>query len=169
MDALRDADAFCAELCPRLVGSMVLYTGDRLLAEELAQEALARALERWERVGRMASPEAWTYRTAFNLVRSSFRRRRLERRARIHETGVIEDLPDAASAIAVRQAVLALPPRQRAAIVARYFLGLSVDEAADALGCASGTVKALTSQAILSLRGAGLGNDEEVEVDASPR
>ena len=163
-----DAASFCADMRSRLVGSMVLYCGDRQMAEEFAQEALARALERWDRVGQMTSPEAWTYRTAFNLARSWFRRRRFEVVALRREgAGRLPDLPDTAEAVAVRSAVASLAPRQRAVIVARFFAGLSVDETAEAIGCRPGTVKALTHQAIARLRTADL-IDEEVEVDASP-
>src|SRR5689334_16184895 len=164
---MTDCDAFCRGLGPRLVGSLVLYCGDRAVAEELAQEALARAFERWERVGTMASPEAWTYRVAFNLARSGFRRRSVERRAhrRLRESlpGVVE--PPDATAVAVRDAVAALAPRQRAVIVARFYAGLSVSEAAAALGCAEGTIKAHTAQAIANLRASGLADLEEVAVD----
>lgn len=59
--ALRGADQFCDEIRGRLVGSLTVYCGDRLVAEELAQDALVRAFERWDTVGAMASPEAWTY------------------------------------------------------------------------------------------------------------
>jgi DNA-directed RNA polymerase specialized sigma24 family protein len=73
------------------------------------------------------------------------------------------ELPDAPLAIAVRHAVGALPPRQRAAVVARYYAGLDVGGAAKALGCAPGTVKALTHQALTTLRASGLGNLDEAE------
>jgi RNA polymerase sigma-70 factor (sigma-E family) len=167
MEAARDPSAFCAELQPRLLGSMVLFCGDRSLAEELTQEALVRAIERWDRVGTMASPEAWTYRTAFNLARSWFRRRSVEQRAigRAAARSGRPALPDTVTAIAVRDAIATLPPRQRAVIVARFYAGLSVEEAAHALGCASGTVKALTFKAIARLRASGL-LDEEDPVDA---
>ncbi len=71
-------------------------------------------------------------------------------------------MPDTATAVAVRAAVSALPPRQRAAILARYYLDLDVAASADLLGCQPGTVKALTHQAIASLRRAGLTVPEEV-------
>jgi RNA polymerase sigma factor (sigma-70 family) len=149
---------------------MVLFCGDRVVAEEVTQEALVRALERWPRVSQMASPEAWVYKTAVNLARSSFRRRALERRANARAVDRAESaaLPDTADAVAVRAAVAALPPRQRAAIVARYFAGFDVSEAAAALGCAEGTVKALTHKAMAKLREAGLVDDQEVELDANP-
>ena len=57
-----DPSAFCDRVSGRLVGSLTLYGGDRHVAEELAQEALARAWERWSTVSRLDSPEAWTFR-----------------------------------------------------------------------------------------------------------
>jgi RNA polymerase sigma factor (sigma-70 family) len=156
----RDASEFCAEIAPRLVGSLVLFCGDHGIAEECAQEALARAIERWDRVSVMTSPEAWTYRTALNLAQSSFRRAAFERRAR-HRLVSLAPLPDTAEAIAVRAAVQELPPRQRAVIVARFYLGLDVNETARVLGCRSGTVKAHTAKAIARLRTFGLLDVEE--------
>jgi DNA-directed RNA polymerase specialized sigma24 family protein len=57
-----------------------------------------------------------------------------------------------ARALPVRAAILTLPIRQRQAVVARHYLGLSVDETAVAMRCAPGTVTALTHQAIANLR-----------------
>jgi RNA polymerase sigma-70 factor, ECF subfamily len=107
-----DAEAFCGRVLHRLVGSMALYVGDRGLAEEIAQEALARAWERWHRVSAMDSPEAWVFKTARNLARRQLTRRALERRA---GTSWPEDRldHDVASTVAVREAVAALPERQR--------------------------------------------------------
>lgn len=161
-----DVAGFCARLRPGLVGSLTLYLGDGPLAEELAQEALARAWERWDRVVVMDHPEAWTYRVATNLARSQLRRRSAERRAnRRARSGqpTSVDLPDTAEAIAVRAAVLALPRRQRMAIVARFYGALDVEAAAVVLGCSPGTVKALTHQAMLNLRQAGLGAGDRPE------
>jgi RNA polymerase sigma factor (sigma-70 family) len=162
---LPSCEAFCRALAPRLVGSLVLYCGDRGVAEEFAQEALARAVERWAQVGAMAAPEAWVYRVAFNLARSGFRRRAAERRATGRLPVVVPAASDPTDAVAVRDAVRALPPRQRAVIVARFYAGLSVAETADALGCAEGTVKAATHQALRNLRAAGLVDDEDEEVE----
>jgi len=73
---------FCSAEYPRLVGAMSLYTGDAALAEELAQEALARACRNWSSVKNMPAPGAWAHRVAVNLANTHFRRARLERRAR---------------------------------------------------------------------------------------
>jgi DNA-directed RNA polymerase specialized sigma24 family protein len=57
----------------RLFQALYLLTGDRNEADDLAQEALLRAYERWERVGSMDSPVGYVYRTALNLYRSRLR------------------------------------------------------------------------------------------------
>jgi RNA polymerase sigma factor (sigma-70 family) len=154
----RDAATFCDEIRGRLVQALTLYCGNREVGEELAQEALVRVWERWPKVGAMDAPEAWTFRVGMNLANSAFRRRRAERRAltRTRATTAAASDRDVAGATAVREAVAALAPRQRAVVIARYFLDLSVDETAALLGCAPGTVKATTSQALAALRTRGL-------------
>lgn len=157
---------FCAEIRDRLVGSLTLYCGDRAVAEELAQDALVRTWEHWSRVRTMDAPEAWTFRTATNLANSWYRRRAAERRAKERLRGqrtAHHDPPDGSTAEVVRAAVAALPPKQRAVVIARFFLDLSVDQTATALGCAPGTVKATTSHAVARLRAMGL-TDDDTEV-----
>jgi RNA polymerase sigma-70 factor (ECF subfamily) len=157
---MRTPAEFCDEIRDRLVGSLTIYCGDRHVAEELAQDALVRAWERWDTVGQMASPEAWTYRTAFNLASTWHRRRSAERRARRRLDARPADAPtDLGADEAVRDAVLRLPPRQRAVITCRFFLDLSVDDTAALLECAPGTVKAATHQALNALRAADLGQE----------
>lgn len=146
--------AFCAREHGRLVGALHVYTGDRDLAYELAQEALARACRDWAKVSRMEAPGAWAHRVAMNLAHSFFRRRGAERRARARLTR--ERRPadaDPVDAVALRGAIARLPRRQRQAVVLRYFTQLSVAEAATAMGCRPGTVRALTSQGLEALRG----------------
>jgi RNA polymerase sigma-70 factor (sigma-E family) len=139
---------------PRLVGALGLHCGDWDVAEEMAQEALARVWERWDTVQGMDSPEAWAYRVAFNLVASRFRRQGVERR--VHDRlrarpGPLPE-PEPADRLAVRAAVASLPDRQRAVLVLRYYADLPVAAVAATLGCAEGTVKSLTSKAINGLR-----------------
>jgi RNA polymerase sigma-70 factor (ECF subfamily) len=156
--------SFVEIMHPRLVGGLSLYCGDSAMAEELAQETLVRVWERWPKVSTMSSPAGWAWTVALNLARSRYRRRAAERRAldRLRPADQQRD-PDAADALAVRQLVAALPDRQRRALVLRYFADLSVRDAAASMGCAEGTVKALTSQAIATLRREiGVGLTEEV-------
>lgn len=75
-----DAAAVIRDLRGSLVGSLALYTGDEGLAEDLAQEAFARMVERWAQVRVMERPAAWVWRVAFNLARSGFRRAGMHRR-----------------------------------------------------------------------------------------
>jgi RNA polymerase sigma-70 factor (sigma-E family) len=153
-DARAALAAFCASEHRRLVGTLTLHCGDPHVASELAQDALARVCSDWKRVGRMDAPGAWLHRVAVNLASSHFRRRSAERRAvaRFGSRQVEDPGGDPAGTLAVRRAVAALPLRQRTALVLRYYSDLSVQETAEAMGCAPGTVKSLTSQALAQLR-----------------
>lgn len=151
-----DLVAFCESEWPRLVGALSLYTGDRDLAEELAQEAITRVCRHWPRVRDMDAPAKWLHRVGRNLAHSHYRRARAGARATARHGVTGDDVVDAADAVAVRTAVAALPWRERAAIVARFYLGYSVRETAAALGCPEGTVKTLVHRAVGRLRDAGL-------------
>ncbi|MDQ1510404.1 MAG: hypothetical protein QOG50_2248 [Actinomycetota bacterium] len=143
----------CARLQPAVYGALLLYCGSRETAEELTQETLARVWEHWSEVTTMEQPDRWALRVAFNLAKSTFRRRRVARSSQrlLLDVSTISD-PDPSSGIVVRAAIATLPPRQRAAVVLRFYNDLSVADTARALDCAPGTVKALTSQAIAGLR-----------------
>lgn len=149
-----DAHEFCRLVRPRLIGAVLLLVGDRHVAEELAQETLARVWISWPRLGPLddTARRAWAYRVAVNSANSWWRRRTAERRAvgRLAEGGTHD--ADPADAIAIRLAVRRLPRRQRTALVLRYYADLPVDEVASLMGCAPGTVKALTNQALHRLR-----------------
>ena len=137
-----------------------LYCGDRDLAEELVQEALARLCVHWSRLPSEADAARWLTRVSFNLAKSSFRTRAARRRIMERFGGSL--VPDVAghdegtSALAVRAAVAGLPERQRRVIVLRYFCDLPVADVAELMGCPEGTVKSLTSGAVAGLRRAGL-------------
>ncbi|HVE47935.1 MAG TPA: sigma-70 family RNA polymerase sigma factor [Acidimicrobiales bacterium] len=164
----RDAEEFCNRMRLRLVGALVLMCGDRGVAEQLAQDTLVRVWERWGHVSQMESPEGWMFRTGFNLAASWRRRRQAEWRAnrRASAATLVQREPDLADVEAVRRSVASLPTRQRAVIVARFYLGYDVAGAASLLGCSPGTVKAATHQALANLRRAGLVPLEQ-EVEAT--
>src|SRR5436190_517021 len=132
---------------------MALYSGDTEVAEDLTQETLLRVWKHWRSVSEMEHPDQWALRVAFNLAKSRGRRRRIERAVAAARSPNEVLRADPTDAIAVRAAVAALPPRQRAAVVVRFFNDLSVADAAIVLGCAEGTVRALTHQALVNLRG----------------
>lgn len=147
-------EAFCVEQHPRLVGALGLYTGDVELAEELAQEALAKALLHWDRIQRARSPGGYVHRVAMNLANSHFRRRRAAARARARhgpDHGVHRD-PPAADVLAVREAVRRLPRRQRQIVVLRYKSELTFRGIGEVLGMTVGAAKALHHRAASRLR-----------------
>lgn len=145
-----DLPSFYEAHFPRLVGMLTLYCGDRELAAELAQEAMAQAWRRWSQVRHMEAPVAWVNRVAINLANSAWRRTLLQRRVTHREEPRRE--ADVGTAVAVREAVSALPRRQRTALVLRYFADLPLQEVAELMKCSPETVRAHTRQAILNLR-----------------
>jgi len=156
---------FCRDEYPRLVGSPGLYCGNADVAEELAQETIARICRDWEKVSWMASPSAWAHRVGFNLANSFFRRRAAERRAlqRLGAVGASLQSRDLAESVVIRRAVASLPRRQRTVLVLRYYLDMSVAEVAATMECPEGTVKTLTRKATNSLR-AKLSDAEEERI-----
>lgn len=139
---------------PRLVGTLLLLTGDREAARDAAQEALIRLCRDWSKVRRMAVPAAWLTRVAINVARSQHRRGGAERRA-YGRLGLASDEqldPDAADRLTVRDALAALPDRQREVIVLRYYLDLDQAGIAAALGIGVGTVKSSLSRGLARLR-----------------
>ncbi|TMK23246.1 MAG: sigma-70 family RNA polymerase sigma factor [Actinobacteria bacterium] len=116
-------------------------------AEDLVQEAFLKALRKWDR---SAAPETfypWCQTTLTRLHLNALRRGFRERRAyqRHGEDDVHHD-PEGRDPL-VMQALATLPPRQRAATVLRYYEDLSVNEIAERMGAAEGTIKALLHQA----------------------
>jgi RNA polymerase sigma factor (sigma-70 family) len=165
-----DLTAFCRREHPRLVGTLSLYCGSVFLAEELAQEALARVCRDWGRVRRMDHPGAFAQRVAINLANSQFRRRAAERRARQRLEAFArqrEHTPDETSAITIRAAVAALPRRQRTALVLRYFCDLPFAEVARLMESPEPTVKSLARRAVQRLQAeAGITDELEAAPDA---
>ena len=134
-------EAFYTAVFGRLVGQIYLITGDLHEAEDAVQEALTRAATRWPRLRAYAAPETWVRRVAINLARDGLRRsrRRLALAARLRRR--TEAPPASDEELAVTQALAALPPAQRAVIVAHHLFDLPVEEIAAQLGMPVGTVK----------------------------
>lgn len=104
--------------------------GDCARAEDLTQEAFARAFRRWSSVSKLERPVVWVYVVALNAERKRWRR---DRRASYHDP-CDGSVPDPAggvlSTIIVRDALDRLPPRQRAAVALRYLGDLTVADIA---------------------------------------
>jgi len=130
-----------------------LLTGDHQLAQDLLQQALARTAVHWPRVLAGGNPEGYVRRVMVNERTSWWRRRRYTEVPGDPPSPAVEDQADSAvRRIAIARALRALPPRQRAVLVLRFFEDLTEAQAADALGCSVGTVKSQTHDAIARLR-----------------
>ncbi len=149
-----DFAAFCRAEHARLVGAVALVVGDVHVAEELAQEALMRADRHWQRVRDYDAPGTWLLTVAMNLARSYLRRRLAAARAaaRVGPAATVEEPPAVAAQVAIREAVVELPRREREVIVLRYFCDLDVAATAGALGLTETNVSSITHRAIKRLR-----------------
>jgi RNA polymerase sigma factor (sigma-70 family) len=116
-------------------------TRDREEVRDLAQEALARAFERWGSVSRMDRPDLWVQRVVVNGARSFWGRARRSLRVVGQEAAAETALPDDELVRALQR----LAPAQRRAVVLRYCLDQSVEQSAELLGVRPGTVRALSS------------------------
>jgi len=151
-----------AELAERHRGEILSYLGrllgDRQEAEDACQEAFLRAHRAFGRLGPEANFRAWLYRIATNTGLSASRRRS-RRRARAADVdpdalpaATVSSLERREDLRAVRRAVEALPPRQRAALVLRRFHGLGYAEIAATVGGSEATARANVYQAVRRLR-----------------
>lgn len=139
-----DYRTFFSRHYPPLVGLLTALTGDRAVAEELAQEAMLRAHLRWNRVHRLDDPGAWVRHVGINLARNAFARRRTERRLvdRLGGLPQRDVAPPDASTGDFWAVVRTLPSRQATAVTLHYLEDRSVAEVAEIMGCATGTAKA---------------------------
>jgi len=143
---------FAEAAAPRLCRAAYLLCGDWHSAEDLAQTALVKVFVSWRKVRRQEAAYAYATRTLVNCYLADHRRR--------HNAEIPSDqLPDFPAAVpapetrmVVLDALATLPPRSRAVVVLRYWVDLSVDQAADVLGCSPGTVKSQSARALDKLR-----------------
>jgi RNA polymerase sigma factor (sigma-70 family) len=120
-------------------------SGDRALAEDATQEAFARCLERWKRLGDQRWVAGWVTTTALNVARRTMRRRPPPAAPDVVPSDLDQDLD-------LWRAVRTLPPRQQEAVVLYYAMDMTLKDVGAAMGCEEGTVKAHLSRARESLR-----------------
>jgi len=137
--------------------TVLVSVGSQDRAQDLVDEAFARACASWRTVGRHPAPAAWVVRTALNANISRWRRR--HREIPVADPETVADRPAPAGADGgtvdprIMAALLHLPPRQRQVVALRLFLDLDTGRTAEVLGVAPSTVKAHLARAIASLRG----------------
>lgn len=132
-----------------------LMTGDRVLAEDLVQEAFIRFVGRLHSLRDPGAFDAYLRRTVVNLSKNHFRRRALERaelERRASQPSPVHEDRDISEYESMRLALLSLPDRQRAAIVLRYYEDLPESQIAEVLRCRPATVRSLISRGLEALR-----------------
>jgi RNA polymerase sigma factor (sigma-70 family) len=136
--------------------TVLVSVGDRDTAQDLVDEAFARAWASWRTVSRHPAPVAWVVRTALNTNISRWRRHRRE--VSVPDPGAIADWPAAegtsggAVDARIMAALLRLPARQRQVVALRLVLDLDTGRAGEVLGISPSAVKAHLARAIASLR-----------------
>ncbi len=144
-------DEFCRAEHANTTRALVWALGDLDLGRDAADEAFARAVERWDTVAAMQNPSGWVYRVGLNWGK---RRRWRAKRGRELTELVTTDTqqvdryadPDLANALD------SLPVSVRSVIVMRHLLGFSEQQTADALNIRPGTVKSRTNRGLAKLR-----------------
>ncbi|MEU1290365.1 SigE family RNA polymerase sigma factor [Kitasatospora sp. NPDC005856] len=130
-----------------------LLCGDWHRADDLVQECATKLYVNWSRAGRVENLDGYARRVLVNTFlaeqRSSWWRRTTRTATPTEVASVAADLD---VQLDLRRALAALPPRQRATVVLRYYCDLTVDQTADAMRCSPGNVKSQTSRALATLR-----------------
>jgi RNA polymerase sigma-70 factor (sigma-E family) len=148
-----DFSDFAASRWPGLVRLAFGLTGDRWLAEDIAQTALARAYVAWRRVSQADDPDAYVRRILVNASHRRFRKHRVAEQPGEPPDAMVEGHADLIGERAdLVTALRKLTVRQRAVVVLRYWEDLTDAQIAAALGCSPGTVRSLLSRAVASLR-----------------
>jgi RNA polymerase sigma-70 factor, ECF subfamily len=141
-----DFDAFYVGSRRRVLNQIYAMTSDFAEAQDLMQEAYARAWQRWSKVGVYEDPEAWVRTVAWRLAASRWRRAKVGARAVLRHGPQAHAAAPNADTVALVAALRQLPVAQRRAVVLHHLVGRSVAEIAYDEGCAEGTVKARLSR-----------------------
>jgi RNA polymerase sigma-70 factor (sigma-E family) len=150
-----EVEGFLAERGERLLRAAIVLAGSRDAGEDLLQAGLERMFKNWR--GISGDPEGYLRRTLAHLAVDGWRRRGKWRdRLGLFRATDVGYLPDSTSHVDTRDQLVRLlaqlPPRQRTAVVLRYWEELSEAETAEVMGCSVGTVKSATSRGLCRLR-----------------
>ena len=152
-------DVFCGYYYPRLVRFLTPLASDTRWAEDVAQETLMAALDKWDDLQRIDRPDSWLYKVAISKLH------RLQARAR--ERCILNE-DRASSAVDLQlasvtdewveehvdliTALRSLPRRQVEVIILHFYGGYTLRETAEILEVAEGTVKTHLDRGLKSLR-----------------
>lgn len=155
IDPGRDAEftEYVTARAPWLRKVAYLLCGDWHRADDLVQAAITKLYTNWHRASRAWNLDGYARTTLVNTFLAE-QRTRWRRSVVLQETqdGAAAPETDLDAALDLRAALAALPPRQRATVVLRYYCDLSVDDVARSMGCSPGNVKSQTARGIDALR-----------------
>ena len=138
----------------RLLRVLAFATGSTTEAEDLAQDAFTKVLERWNSVRTMDDPAGYLHRTAMNLLRNRFRRGLMAVRRGIGTAPQRDVFGDVEDRDVLTRAMASLTSKQRTALVLTEVLGYSGEETGRLLGVKASTVWVLTHRARAALKDA---------------
>jgi RNA polymerase sigma-70 factor (sigma-E family) len=155
LDARQHVSALYRTHALALVKLAVLMTGDQSTAEDVVQDAFLGLYRRWSSLREADKAIGYLRSSVVNGCRSVHR-------VRFRRQGITLDSPRSADSAEteallgeehreVLAALRRLPPRQREAVVLRYYLDMTETQAAQAMGVARGTVKSATSRGLAAL------------------
>ena len=158
-DAASAVTALYEQHAVSMIRIALIMLADRTAAEDVVQDAFFGLYRRWARLKDTGSALTYVRSAVLNGCRDALRER-ARRDRRDHAAATAWQAYPSAEAIALigedHQRILAgvrlLPGRQREALVCRFYLGLSEEETARAMGISKGTVKSATSRAVSALR-----------------
>ena len=150
----RDFDELFLDVHDRLYRALYFITGNAHDAEELMQDAFLKLWERWDSIATIEDPTAYLFRAALNGFRMRARRARVAARSLLLMEPPGDDFEEIDLKEDVRRVLLAIPSRQRAALVLTEIFGYSSEEASRILGIAPASVRVLASRGRTAMRGA---------------
>lgn len=149
MTVERDFTAFYSQWHAPLRKGVALAVGNLALADEAVDEAMTRALDRWEQIRDYDRPEGWVYRVAVNWARGVFRKQKYEVLTDAAPEPPGRDLVPLDTDVVAAVGRLSL--KLRSIVVARYYLDWSTADVATAFSLPEGTVKSRLARALARL------------------
>ncbi|MCO8271922.1 SigE family RNA polymerase sigma factor [Actinoplanes sp. TRM 88003] len=146
MNAVDEFDEFYRDTSRRLARYAYGLTGDVADAQDLVQEAYARAWQRWRRLSGYEDQEAWLRLVVNRLSADRWRRLGVRRARAAAEPPPRPAAPPSENTVLLISAMRALPMVHRRALALHYLLDRSVAEIAAETGASTGTVKSWLSR-----------------------
>lgn len=142
-----DFEEFYQAAYAPLVGQLLAVTGSVEQAEDVVQEAFARAMARWSQIAAYEVPALWVRRVAINLALNELRRARRRMKALLRLDAMRPQVQLSAESTGVVEILRRVPLNQRPVLLLHCVLDLPIEEVARQLGLTEGTVRGRLARA----------------------